>query len=76
LEPQNCSNDWRLAHALASGSAEFSAGPDLAWFRKFKPNPKYPNLQSVDEDIYELAGDDLRDKCADFIEKCRHIFVR
>jgi len=61
---------------LASGSAEFSAGPDLAWFRKFKANPKYPTLQSVDDGVYELAGNDLSDKCADFIEKHREIFVR
>jgi hypothetical protein len=38
-----------IPHALASGSAEFSASPDLTWFRQFKPNPKYPTLQSVEK---------------------------
>src|SRR5207237_878246 len=65
-----------IPHALASGSAEFSASPDLTWFRRFKSTPKYPTLQSVDADIYELAADDLRDKCTDFIEKKRSSFVR
>lgn len=65
-----------IPHALASGSAEFSASPDLTWFHQFQPNPKYPTLQSADEDINELAADDLRDKCTDFIERHRNIFVR
>jgi len=65
-----------IPHALASGSAEFNSSADLTWFRQFRLNPKYLTFQSVDEDICELVGDDLRDKCTDFIERHRKIFVR
>ena len=44
--------------------------------RQHRPNPKYPTLESVDTEIYELAADDLRDKCADFIERHHNVFVR
>ncbi|HEY5909396.1 MAG TPA: hypothetical protein VJA21_02200 [Verrucomicrobiae bacterium] len=66
---------WQLAerleagipHALAEGCAEFSTSPDLTWFKKFSPDPKYPTLQSVDVNIYPLVSDDLRDKANAFI---------
>jgi hypothetical protein len=64
-----------IPHALASGSAEFSAGSDLTWFRQFHGNPKYPTLQSVDADIYDLSGDDLCEKANTFIEAQRGILV-
>ena len=49
-----------IPHAVASESAEFGTGPDMAWFRQFRANPKYPTLQSVDVDIYDLANDGIR----------------
>ena len=64
-----------IPHALASGSAEFSAGSDLTWLRQFRVNPKYPTLQSVDVDIYDLVGDDLREKANAFIETQRGVLV-
>ena len=64
-----------IPHALSSGSAEFSAGSDLTWFRQFQPTPKFPTLQSVDADIYDLVGDDLRDKANAFIEAQRGVLV-
>ncbi|HYO62687.1 MAG TPA: hypothetical protein VER08_03420 [Pyrinomonadaceae bacterium] len=63
-----------IPHALAS-DAEFSAGSDVAWFRQFRANPKYPTLQSVDDDIHDLAGDDLREKANAFIESQRGVLV-
>lgn len=63
-----------IPHALAS-DAEFTAGPDVAWFRQFPVNPKYPTLQSVDDNIYDLAGDDLREKADAFIESHRGVLV-
>lgn len=63
-----------IPHALASG-AEFSAGSDLLWFRQFRTNPKYPTLQSVDADIYDLAADELREKANAFIEAQRGVLV-
>ena len=64
-----------IPHALASGSAEFSAGPDLTWFRQFQPTPKFPTLQSVGADIYDLAGDDLRERASAFIKAQRGVLV-
>ena len=64
-----------IPHALESGVAEYSAGPDVTWFRQFRTNPKYPTLQSVDADIYVLAGDDLRKKANVFIEAQRGVLV-
>lgn len=64
-----------IPHALTSGSTEFSAGSDLDWFKKFQANPKFPTLQSVDSDIYDLVGDDLRDKANAFIEAQRGMLV-
>src|SRR5262245_60174332 len=64
-----------IPHALASGCAEFTRGSDLAWFRQFQPNSKFPTLQSVDADIYDLAADDLRDKATAFIEAERGVLV-
>lgn len=64
-----------IPHALASGNAEFSTGSDLAWFRQFQPTPKFPTLQSVDADIDELVGDDLREKANAFIEAQRGVLV-
>jgi hypothetical protein len=65
-----------IPHALASGSAEFSAGPNLEWFRHFPPNPNFPTLQSVDVDIYDLVGDELRDKANTFIETHRDVLTK
>jgi hypothetical protein len=64
-----------IPHALASGSAEFSAVSDLTWFRQFRANPTYPTLQSVDAEIGDLAGDDLREKANAFIEAQRGVLV-
>ena len=64
-----------IPHAFASGCAEFSAGSDLAWFRQFQPSPRFPTLQSVDADIYDLVGDDLRDKANAFIDAQRGVLV-
>ena len=64
-----------IPHALESGSAEFSAGSDLIWFRQFRANPRFPNLQSVDVDIYDLATDDLPEKANAFIEAQRVVLV-
>ena len=64
-----------IPHALESGCAEFTAGSDLAWFKQFQPTPKFPTLQSVDADIGELVGDDLRDKANAFIEAQRGVLV-
>jgi hypothetical protein len=64
-----------IPHALADGSAEFSTGSDLSWFKQFHANPKYPTLQSVDADIYDLVSDDLRDKANAFIEAQREVLV-
>ncbi len=64
-----------IPHAVASESADFSTGADMAWFRQFPSNPKYPTSKSVDVDIYDLANDGIRDKCNAFIEAHRGIFV-
>ncbi len=48
---------------------------DLAWFKQFQPTPKFPTLQSVDTDIYDLVGDDLRDKANAFIGAQRGVLV-
>ena len=64
-----------IPHALGSGCAEFSVGSDLAWFRQFQPSPKFPTLQSVDADIYDLVGADLRTKATAFIDAQRGALV-
>jgi hypothetical protein len=64
-----------IPHALASGSAEFSASSDLAWFRQFHASPKFPTLQSVDAGISNLVGDSLRDKANAFIEAQKGVLV-
>lgn len=64
-----------IPHAISAGCAEFSSGTNMDWFRKFPGNPKYPTLESVDVDIYDLANDGIRDKCNAFIGKHREVFV-
>ena len=64
-----------IPQALATGSTELREGTDISWFSQFRPNPKFPTLQSVDEGIYDLASDGIRDKCNNFIESHIKIFV-
>lgn len=64
-----------IPHALETGCAEFSAGPEVNWFEQFPKNPRYPTLQSVDVDIYEMVNDGIMHKCNAYIRKHQGIFV-
>lgn len=63
-----------IPHALAL-DAEFTTGSDLAWFRQFQPREPYPDLESVDDGVYDLVESDLLDKVNAFIEAQRAVLV-
>ena len=63
-----------IPHAIEC-AAEFTFGPDMAWFRQFGYNSKYRTLQAVDIGIWNFVEDDLVQQCNDLIEKNKAILV-
>ena len=63
-----------IPHAIG-WAAEFTFGPDMAWFRQFAHNARYPTLRAVDIGIWNFVEDDLVQQVNDFIEKNKAILV-
>jgi hypothetical protein len=55
-------------------SADFSQGPNCAWFEQFRPLPEFASLQAVDAGVFPVVGA-LTDLAETFILKNEQTFV-